>query len=626
MANTKLFDAEPVERWMQPGSEPYVTQAIIAVNVIVFVAMIAVGGFQNLSGPTADTLIKWQANWAPMTLGGEPWRLLTACFLHIGFVHILFNMIVLWQVGVLCEKLYGHSKYLVLYLLTGIAGSVLSDVLTNGVCAGASGAIAGIIGAYVGLLYAHKRDLEPQVFTNSVKSMGGYILYCVIYGIMVHADHAAHFGGLLVGAILGYAMVPKISKGSIGTSHSAKGAGSDKVAESDKVTESDKVAHSDIVLDSDKVAGSAASENPTDTKAFSFTAHDYRAAGLVAVSVGMCFYYACSNNNDGTYDLRLGTRFANEKNYAEATNYWRKALAQSELALKKAPGNTAARLIHYSAARSLNESRMFVADSAALLKEDSTNADYILKDAGINAFDGDPDRALAECEALPDNATAYQKAYGTLLEAQIYVGKGDFPKALALIDRCHWTENLADMADILRASIYIHTNQFDKAKLIVDKLLIKTPEEHGLLQMMAQIAWNARDYQKVCDWTQKSFDSADPTLSQARAYPALLNFLAAERCNRAEPDKLLKQIFTSPTTSEWSEKIASFLLGKLSEDKLIADAKGNGQLTEAHAYIGLHLAHEGRKAEAKEQLDWVIKNGVRNYVEYTLASIELKYL
>lgn len=209
MAQVSAFDSEPVKQWMQPDTSAWLTKAIIVINAIVFVAMVIKEGPASFSGPSSETLIEWQANFAPLTLNGEPWRLLTSCFLHIGCVHILFNMIVLWQIGPLCERLFGHSKYCVIYLLSGVAGGVLSDLFTQGVSAGASGAICGIIGAYVAFLIAHRQDLEQETFNGSLKSIGGYLVYCVVYGLLVHADQAAHFGGLIAGLALGLGMVPR---------------------------------------------------------------------------------------------------------------------------------------------------------------------------------------------------------------------------------------------------------------------------------------------------------------------------------------------------------------------------------------------------------------------------------
>ena len=100
-----------------------VTQALLLLNVGVFVIM-AVQGIA-LDPPTR-ALIDRGANYAPLTLGDQPWRLVTALFLHGGFWHIAFNMWCLWDLGSICESLYGHVTFAAVYLISGIGSSLAS--------------------------------------------------------------------------------------------------------------------------------------------------------------------------------------------------------------------------------------------------------------------------------------------------------------------------------------------------------------------------------------------------------------------------------------------------------------------------------------------------------------------
>ncbi len=97
--------------------------------------------------PDTESLIAWGANFRPITLAGEWWRLLTSCFLHIGIIHLLMNLYALMYIGIQLEPHLGKTRFLAAYLLTGIAGSANSLYWHEfTVSAGASGAIFGMYG------------------------------------------------------------------------------------------------------------------------------------------------------------------------------------------------------------------------------------------------------------------------------------------------------------------------------------------------------------------------------------------------------------------------------------------------------------------------------------------------
>ncbi len=98
-------------------------------------------------------MLNWGANWGPLTTAGEWWRILTACFLHFGIVHLLCNMYALLLAGLLAERLFGNWFYLAIYIGTGLASSLTSLWWhPELICAGASGAIFGVYGALLGYL------------------------------------------------------------------------------------------------------------------------------------------------------------------------------------------------------------------------------------------------------------------------------------------------------------------------------------------------------------------------------------------------------------------------------------------------------------------------------------------
>jgi membrane associated rhomboid family serine protease/Flp pilus assembly protein TadD len=179
---------------------------LIAINVLVYVAMV-LRGVSPLA-PTSLDLLTWGASFGPRELSTEWWRLFTAMFVHIGFLHILLNMYCLWSLGPLAERLFGPWRFLSLYLLSGIGGNVASVALHPLiVAAGASGAIFGVAGALLPVL--HLRNI-PAIATLRGRrgrlGIGGFIVYNLVYGFAnTGIDNAAHIGGLVIGFVIGYA-------------------------------------------------------------------------------------------------------------------------------------------------------------------------------------------------------------------------------------------------------------------------------------------------------------------------------------------------------------------------------------------------------------------------------------
>lgn len=208
-APLQTFSTQAIEPWILPLQKTWATNSIITINVLIFLAMVLDGGFETIWKPNSELLVKWQLDWGPLTLDGEPWRLLTSTFIHIGIIHLGCNMAVLSRIGATCELLYGRAKFLTIYLLSGIAASVCSLMIhADSGSAGASGAICGLIGAYAGFILMHQKEIEPKIFKESMKQTAVYLAVCVIFGASVHADQAAHAGGLVAGLALGATMAP----------------------------------------------------------------------------------------------------------------------------------------------------------------------------------------------------------------------------------------------------------------------------------------------------------------------------------------------------------------------------------------------------------------------------------
>ena len=184
-----------------PSEGNFVTPILLGLNVLMFLVMVASG--TNWLSPQTEDLLFWGANLRSMTLNGEPWRLLTCVFIHIGVVHLLMNMYALLQIGVILERLLGSTRFAVAYFLAGIAASTVSlAVHPITVSAGASGAIFGMYGVFLALLTTNL--IEKRTRMALLTSIMIFVVYNLGYGMKEGIDNSAHLGGLGAGVIIGY--------------------------------------------------------------------------------------------------------------------------------------------------------------------------------------------------------------------------------------------------------------------------------------------------------------------------------------------------------------------------------------------------------------------------------------
>lgn len=188
-----------------PKKELFITPLLLDINIVIFILMIINGA--HILSPSSESLLAWGANFRPATLEGEWWRLITACFVHIGIIHIAMNMFALLYIGTLLEPLIGKSRFVAAYLLTGITASITSLWWhDNVVSAGASGAIFGMYGIFLALLTSNLIAKEER--KSLLNSIGFFVAYNLIFGLQGGIDNAAHIGGLLGGLIIGFAYIP----------------------------------------------------------------------------------------------------------------------------------------------------------------------------------------------------------------------------------------------------------------------------------------------------------------------------------------------------------------------------------------------------------------------------------
>jgi len=179
------------------------TSSLIAINIAVFLLMAFTG--VSAIDPTPRDIVRWGANYAPFTLQGQAWRLVTSVFLHIGLIHILANMWALWNLGALAELIFGRRFYLPIYLLAGVAGNIGSLAIHhNAPGAGASGAIFGLAGAMISVLKFAHLPAPRNAMRGTLRSLLWFAVFNLLFGQAVPGiDNAAHIGGFLCGLILG---------------------------------------------------------------------------------------------------------------------------------------------------------------------------------------------------------------------------------------------------------------------------------------------------------------------------------------------------------------------------------------------------------------------------------------
>jgi rhomboid protease GluP len=195
------------------------TKLIIGATTFVFALQIAdilasfgptaIGAFLY-TGSASNALRFGAALLAPAYVAREPWRLLSAVFVHYGFLHFVMNMLSAANLGRIAEPLVGSARFIAAYLIAGLVGFMVTAVQVGlhgasyGTTAGASGAVLGVLGVLIGF---HVRRRDPRFRAYAMQAL----IYGVLFGFAVNAsglgvmiNNSAHIGGLTCGALLGF--------------------------------------------------------------------------------------------------------------------------------------------------------------------------------------------------------------------------------------------------------------------------------------------------------------------------------------------------------------------------------------------------------------------------------------
>ncbi len=180
------------------------TLALISLTAFVFLLQLVTTQLYGI-----DVVMGLGAKVNEAIAAGQVWRLITPIFIHAGVIHLLVNMYSLYAIGPAVESLFGSPRMLVVFLLSGIAGVILSLALSPYASIGASGAIFGLLGALGAFLFLHRSTLGRwgsvqlrQIIFVAVLNLG--------LGLMPGIDNWGHLGGLLAGTALAWFLGPRL--------------------------------------------------------------------------------------------------------------------------------------------------------------------------------------------------------------------------------------------------------------------------------------------------------------------------------------------------------------------------------------------------------------------------------
>src|SRR4051812_47769094 len=165
-----------------PALSAPICKGIIALNVLVYLVLGLFGvGWIEVRG---GALLRWGADYWPLTTSGQLWRLLTAAFLHFGVIHLAANMYALMSIGWLVERLLGRWFYAALYLVSAVVSSAVAVWWNpDSVSAGASGAVFAVYGALIGYLVIHRTTFPRQAVAALMRSMLIFVGVNVAFGL-----------------------------------------------------------------------------------------------------------------------------------------------------------------------------------------------------------------------------------------------------------------------------------------------------------------------------------------------------------------------------------------------------------------------------------------------------------
>ena len=199
-----------------PLSRPRAVYALLVVNVLMYgLTLLLTYARSGIGDPPfrdafSTVLYQLGAKYGPAIDAGQYWRFLTPIVLHGGLIHLGFNSYALYALGPETERLFGTGRFLAIYLLAGLAGTIASYIRSPNLSIGASGAIFGLIGALAAFFYGARSLLGEEQSRQQVTQLITMAAINLLLGLSVATiDNAAHVGGLVAGAAAGFALAPR---------------------------------------------------------------------------------------------------------------------------------------------------------------------------------------------------------------------------------------------------------------------------------------------------------------------------------------------------------------------------------------------------------------------------------
>lgn len=207
------FMEEPPRFYIQL-SRPIVTQALMGIILIAFVVSVLLslffyGSWTSLTSTDIRVLILLGAKVNERLAAGELWRLVTPIFLHSGVMHLLFNLYALYLLGPMLEGYIGHMRFLAVFLISGLYGTLFSYALSGPVSVGASGAIFGLLGAIALFFLRYRDNFGPQGRAILQNMLIILALNLVIGFSSSYIDNWGHIGGLIGGVFVMLGILPR---------------------------------------------------------------------------------------------------------------------------------------------------------------------------------------------------------------------------------------------------------------------------------------------------------------------------------------------------------------------------------------------------------------------------------
>lgn len=190
------------------SAAPFIILILILANTAMFVWELAAGALTS-----DETIVAAGALVRERVTAGEYWRLVSATFLHGGWDHLLGNCLVLYIVGMACEHALGGPATALVYGASGVAGSLLSTLLSPGPSVGASGAVFGVMAAVIVTLWRHRARFRVRDKRVSVVLVA-WAGYQVVTGFLTpFIDNFGHIGGFLGGGLVALGVRPRLLGG-----------------------------------------------------------------------------------------------------------------------------------------------------------------------------------------------------------------------------------------------------------------------------------------------------------------------------------------------------------------------------------------------------------------------------